>query len=471
MFLKYLSKNKNLFILFSIFLIFPNLFNKLNLIDNHEIYSNLNRFNNYFNFIKGHPEIFTNFNTSTFRPFFYTYKGLEFFLFKDNSFFYFLIRSFLFVLISINFYKITNYFLKSNINKFFLPLFVCANPYSHDIFFRAGPQEIFGLTLISFILLILTKDYFEFFLKRKDKYILYFALISLGLVKEPFVFLSFFFIFYIYFFSKNLAFNKVNILIFFISLINFILILSHYKLNGHTYGDENNYSILKSIELLFNLFKISKVHFIFFLLQSIVILINFKKLNKKYLILLFFLNLFYFYNFIVTNGWVIHRYFMINIICIFFLLLCIFYFCEKRKKKFFFILNYSLIFLIIVSLVTYSIRTSRIIIKNNIFHDKIYVELKNYDLFKIDKNFYSNYESYMSLIIFLKNIYPKKKIVINKNNENNLYEIKKINYDNIYTIRFLTKKISLTKEPKIACLYFKQLESSDNCKGDKIIIN
>ena len=75
-FLDRIDKNYLIFLIFLIFLISPNLFNKLNLIDNHEIFSNLNRFENYIQYFKGHPEIFTDFTTSTYRPFFYTLKGI-----------------------------------------------------------------------------------------------------------------------------------------------------------------------------------------------------------------------------------------------------------------------------------------------------------------------------------------------------------------------------------------------------------
>jgi hypothetical protein len=318
-FLDRIDKNYLIFLIFLIFLISPNLFNKLNLIDNHEIFSNLNRFENYIQYFKGHPEIFTDFTTSTYRPFFYTLKGIEFFFFKDNSTLYFLVRSLIFIIVSLNIYKITKIFIKSNLVIILLSIFVCANPYSHDIFFRAGPQEAIVIIFFSYLLLILVRDFNKYRLSSFERVIFYASSILMGLTKEPYVIFSIFFLIYSYFFSYKFKFSKIILFCLFVDFFIFFIIFKHYSLNGHTYGIENSYSLGAAIKLLFNFFKISKINSIFIIFQIFIIFIMLKKLTYKFYILIIFLNAFYFSNYFMTNGWPIHRYFLISIIFFLFL--------------------------------------------------------------------------------------------------------------------------------------------------------
>lgn len=469
--LRFLNSLNKIYLVLIIFLISPNLFNKLNLIDNHEIFSNLNHFENYINFLFGHPEIITNFTTSTYRPFFYVIKGIEFFLFEDNSFYYFLTRSLFFVIICLIFNEITKIYLKSKINIIFLSLFVCVNPYSHDIFFRAGSQEVFVLIFFSFILLILVKDFNNLKISNSNKIIFYISLLLMGLIKEPYVIFSILFLIYSYFFSKTFKFKNKILLILILNFLIFFLIYRHYMLNGHTYGAESNYSLDSAITLLLDFFKISKIHIIFIILQILAIFFMTQKVANKYLILIIFMNIFYFSNFIVTNGWVIHRYFLVFLICIFFLLLSLFHYCENHSKKLitFYFKNF-LLTVLTLSVIIYVYRTINIVNVNNDFNNKIYNKTKSYEHLEIKNNLISDDEYYLSLIIFIKNIHPKKIVTFTDQENGNTLLVKRINYDNIYLIKFETEKLSKSKKLKKACFYLKKLDPNDFCSGEPIII-
>lgn len=466
-----LSKINKSYLIILVLLISPNLFNKLNLIDNHEIFSNLNLFENYFEFLKGHPEINTNFTTTTYRPFFYMIKGIEFFTFKDNSFFYFFVRSIIFIIISLIFYKIANIYLKSSVNLILLSLFVCVNPYSHDIFFRAGPQEVFVLIFFSYILLILVKDFNNLKISNSSKIIFYICLLLMGLTKEPYVIFSIITLIYTYLFSKSFKFKKEILFLIIINFFIFFLIYRHYLLNGHTYGANSNYSFNSGILLLLDFFKISKIHNIFFILQAFIIFLNFKKIINKYLILVIFMNIFYFSNFIITNGWVIHRYFVIFIICIFFLLLSIFYIYEnssaKQIKKY---LIYFLLSLLSLNIYIYMDRAIYKVRTNRDFHNNIYNKIQSVEILEIKSNLVNDREYYLSLIIFLRNIYPEKKIILKNKTDYSKELLKKINYDNLYSIKFETEKILKFKSQNRACFYLKKIDIDDVCKGKNIII-
>ena len=465
------NKINKSYLIILVLLVSPNLFNKLNLIDNHEIFSNLNLFKNYFEFIKGHPEIITNFTTTTYRPFFYLIKGIEFFTFKDNSFFYFVVRSVIFIIISLIFYEISKIYLKSSLNLILLSLFVCVNPYSHDIFFRTGPQEVFVLIFFSYTLLILVKDFNNLKISSNSKIIFYIGLLLMGLTKEPYVIFSIIFLFYTYLFSKSFKFKKEILLLIIINFFIFFLIYKHYLLNGHTYGPNNNYSVNSILLLLLNFFKISKIHNIFFILQTFIIFLNFKKIINKYSILIIFMNIFYFSNFIITNGWVIHRYFAIFLICIFFLLLSIFYIYENSSprplKKY---IVYFLLFILSFNIYMYIDRAIYIVKTNRDFHNNIYNKIKTFEILEIKNNLLNDREYYLSLVIFLKNIYPEKKITLKYNTDVSEKLINKINYENLYLIRFETQKIFKSKSQKRACFYLKKIDLDDLCEGQNIII-
>ena len=467
----FLNKINKSYLVILVLLISPNLFNKLNLIDNHEIFSNLNLFNNYIEFLKGHPEIITNFTTTTYRPFFYMIKGIEFFAFKDTSFFYFFVRSVIFIIISLIFYEIAYVYLKQSLNLILLSLFVCVNPYSHDIFFRSGPQEVFVLIFFSYILLILVKDFNNLKISNNSKIIFYICLLLMGLTKEPYVIFSIIFLIYTYLFSKSFKFKKEILLLIVINFFIFFIIYKHYLLNGHTYGASNNYSLNSGIILLLDFFKISKIHNIFFILQAFVIFLNFKKIINKYLILVIFMNIFYFSNFIITNGWVIHRYFVVYLICIFFLLLSIFYTYENSSTKPF--KKYIIYFLLSLLSLNIYIYIDRAIYKvkiNRNFHNNIYNKIQQFEILEIKKNLVNDREYYLSLVIFLKNLYPEKKITLKNKTDASETLIKKINYENLYSIKFETEKIFDFKLQKKACFYLKKIDTDDFCEGEKIII-
>ena len=465
------SKINKSYLILLVLLISPNLFNKLNLIDNHEIFSNLNLFENYFEFLKGHPEIITNFTTTTYRPFFYMIKGIEFFIFKDNSFFYFFVRSIIFIIISLIFYEIANIYLKSSLNLILLSLFVCVNPYSHDIFFRAGPQEVFVLIFFSYILLILVRDFNNLKVSNNSKIIFYICLLLMGLTKEPYVIFSIIFLIYTFLFSKSLKFKKEILFLIIINFFIFFLIYRHYLLNGHTYGTGSNYSLNSGILLLLDFFKISKIHNIFFILQTFLIFLNFKKIINKYLTLVIFMNIFYFSNFIITNGWVIHRYFAIFLICIFFLLLSIFYIYEnsstKPIKKY---LIYFLLSLLSFNIYIYMDRAIYKVITNRDFHNNIYNKIQPFEILEIKSNLVNDREYYLSLVIFLRNIYPEKKIILKNKTDYSVKLIKKINYNNLYSIKFETENMLKFKSQNKACFYLKKIDIDDMCEGENIII-
>jgi hypothetical protein len=469
---KFLNNKTSFYILILLFLISPNLLNKLNLIDNHEIFSNLNHFENYFDYFKGHPEIITNFTTSTYRPFFYSIRGIEFFLFEDNSIFYFLVRSLFFLIICLNFYNISKIYLKSELHVILLSLLVCANPYSHDIFFRAGPQEAFCLIFFSYILLVLVRDFNHFKIPQDTKFFFYISTILMGLTKEPYVIFSIFFLLYSYFFSNQFKYSKIILFSLFFNFFLIFIIFTHYNLNGHTYGPESSYSLNSAITLLLNFFKISKIHNIFFVLQILLISIMLKKISLKFLILIIFLNIFYFSNFILTNGWPIHRYFLIHIICIYFLLLSLLYFFEISSNVSINIFFKNLIILFLIfSTIIYFNRAIKIIKLNQNFNHTIYNKVKLYDEIEIKNNLKKDGEYYLSLVIFIKNIHPKKIIIIKDEIKNEEFYIKKINYNNLYSIKFEKEKLVKSKMLKRSCFFLKELDSNDLCSGESIIIN
>tara|TARA_E500000178_G_C16697905_1_gene606812 strand:- start:185 stop:739 length:555 start_codon:yes stop_codon:yes gene_type:complete len=183
------------------------------------------------------------------------------------------------------------------------------------------------------------------------------------------------------------------------------------------------------------------------------------------------MNIFYFSNFIITNGWVIHRYFVVYLICIFFLLLSIFYTYENSStrpfKKY---IIYFLLSLLILNIYIYIDRAIYKVKINRNFHNNIYNKIQQFEILEIKKNLVNDREYYLSLVIFLKNLYPEKKITLKNKTDASETLIKKINYENLYSIKFETEKIFEFKLQKKACFYLKKIDTDDFCEGEKIII-
>ena len=114
------------------------------------------------------------------------------------------------------------------------------------------------------------------------------SIISISLIKEPFAVMGIFFTFYFYLFSNKLKREKILIITFLIQVIILIVIISNYIKLGHTYGVENNYQLLKILNLMITFPTNIKINALFILLQIILFLIAFKKDFKEILILLFF---------------------------------------------------------------------------------------------------------------------------------------------------------------------------------------
>ena len=435
---KFNITNKKLVIFFGILTI-PNLFNNLNLIDNHQIFSNLILYKNYIEYFFNHPEIIIKFDHSTYRPLFYIFKGVEFFLFKDNSFYYFLLRSIIFIVTSIFFYKTTDLFINNIFLKLTLSILPTLNPYSVDFFYRAGPQESFVIIFLSIIIYSIFLD-----LKKKillNKYLIITSIISISLIKEPFAVMGIFFTFYFYLFSNKLKREKILIITFLIQVIILIVIISNYIKLGHTYGVENNYQLLKILNLMITFPTNIKINALFILLQIILFLIAFKKDFKEILILLFFLNIFYFVNYFIYQSWSIKRYQIVYVICIYILFLYIFSLCNKYKKNYEKIIKYFFYIIIFFCILFHYINVYKTISFNHNFKNQLVKIVNNQKSIIISEKIEKfDLEKFTSMIIFIKyfdnnkqiytfNINNISKINIEKKNNKILIKKEIINFD------------------------------------------
>lgn len=407
--------NKKL-ILFFLILIIPNLFNNLNLIDNHEIFTNLILYDNYFKYFINHPEIIIKFDHSTYRPLFYILKGIEFFLFKDNSFFYFLLRSILFIATSIFFYKTTDLFIKNIFLKLALSMLPTLNPYSVDFFYRAGPQESFVIIFLSIIIYSIFLD-----LKKKillNKYLIISSIISISLIKEPFAIMGIFFTCYLYFCSNKLKGSKTIITTFLIQLIILIVIIANYIKLGHTYGEESNYQLLKILNL-FIAFPIKiKINTLFLLLQVMLFLIASKKDYKELLILLFFLNIFYFLNYFIYQGWSIKRYQIVYVICIYILFLYIFTLCNEYKKSYEKKFKYFFYILLLFCILFHYLNVYKTVYTNLNFKKQFVKIVNNQESIIINEKVEKiDPEKFTSMIIFIKYFNMSKQVYTFNNND------------------------------------------------------
>jgi hypothetical protein len=423
---KFNITNKKLVIFFGILTI-PNLFNNLNLIDNHQIFSNLILYKNYTEYFFNHPEIIIKFDHSTYRPLFYIFKGVEFFLFKDNSFYYFLLRSIIFVVSSIFFYKTADLFINNIFLKLTLSILPTLNPYSVDFFYRAGPQESFIIIFLSIIIYSIFLD-----LKKKillNKYLIITSIISISLIKESFAVMGIFFTFYFYLFSNKLKREKILIITFLIQVIILIVIISNYIKLGHTYGVENNYQLLKILNLMITFPTNIKINTLFILLQIILFLIAFKKDFKEILILLFFLNIFYFLNYFIYQGWSIKRYQIVYVICIYILFLYIFSLCNKYKKNYEKIIKYFFYIILFFCILFHYINVYKTISFNHNFKKQLVKIVNNQKSIIIsDKIEKIDLEKFTSLVIFIKYFDNNKQIyTFNKNNISKINVEKKNN--------------------------------------------
>ncbi len=458
--------NKTFLFLFFICLISPNLFNKLNLIDNHEIYTNIIIYKDYYNFLISHPEIFIKFEDSNFRPLFYIIKGFEFFFFQDNSFFYFLLRTLIMFYCLVIFYKITAIVINSNLLRITLTIFPILNPFTVDIFYRAGPQESFVIIFIANILYFIVKDHFTE--TTTNKYFIYANLVLPGLIKEPYSIICIYFSLYFLLFSKKFKYKKSLLLVILFQFLILLTILLNYINVGHTYGVENEYSYKKFLNLLVSFPYNLKINSLFIFVQLILILLLYKKRN--FLIsVLFFVNLFYFSNYFIYQGWSIKRYYLIYVICIYFIFILIF---SKESNdnnlKKFSILLFLLLFIFSISF--HFINVSKTLIYNINFHNTL-KNIENGDILILDEKIKKiDPEKFTSFLIFSKFKYPNSKIIL-KNKE--VFKEAEIDFNldrpEIKEIKFSNYNLSNVNK-NFKCIVFFKNKYNLNCVKNSIIL-
>lgn len=400
--------NKIFLSLFFICLVSPNLFNKLNLIDNHEIYTNLIIYKNYYNFLISHPEIVIKFEDSNFRPLFYVIKGFEFFFFQDNSFFYFLLRTLIMFYCLVIFYRTTAIVINSNLLRVTLAIFPVLNPFTVDFFYRAGPQETFVIIFIANLIYFIVKDHFTG--TSTNKYFIYANLLLPALIKEPYSVICIYFSLYFLFFSNKFKYKKSLFIVIFIQILILFTILFNYINVGHTYGAENEFNYEKFLNLLISFPYNLKINSLFIFVQLILILLLYKKKNFL-LSVLFFVNLFYFSNYFIYQGWSIKRYYLVYVICIYFIFILIFSKeTNKNNLKRFSKLLFLLIFVFSISF--HFINVSRTLIYNISFHN-ILKDIDNGDILILDERIKKiDLEKFTSFLIFSKYKYPNSEIIL-----------------------------------------------------------
>ena len=409
----------------------PILFNKINLIDNHEIIRFTLIYSNYFDYFLNHSEIIPRLQEPNYRPIFYIIKGFFFFLFKTDSFWHFLVQYIIFVIVFINFINLCKLFSKKKFEIFLISSLVLINVYSVDFIYRLGPQETFGVFFISFVLYWFCKYYFTQTKPSNKKIILISIFIFLfSLTKQPFVIIGFFIslIFLIQEYQKNKEMNLILILSVFIQFFLCLLLIFNYIKNGHPYSG-NEIKVLKTFYLLVIFPLKTKLNFYFLLLQLILVIflkIQNIKINYKFL---FIINFFYLLNYFLYQGWNVTRYAMIYILMIFFLNFYFFLQLEN-KKKFTFIFNTYLIMLVFINCIFHYSQAYKTL-KFNLIFDNAFQRISLSNSIAIDNYILElNPESYKSFLIFAK--YKNENIKIYNYQNNSLNEI-------IVTRKFLKK--------------------------------